>query len=215
MSGQEARFEKLLRLLSRIKTARVHEIWYSISTRLRGLDFAPNSASELGLESGCKGHSGTGGPELMKLLSMLGLPRQWNAIDIGSGKGAACFTLAEYFNEVVGVEISAELVYSALMNRTKLKLDNVAFIVADAREYHGFDRFSLVYMANPYSVDIAKVVMANLRRSLEKAPRHCVIILKHPGSVETAKQYVDMSLFRLNHVYKAPQSTPFNVFEKI
>jgi SAM-dependent methyltransferase len=73
-------------------------------------------------------------------------------VDLGSGKGKACFMAAasRRFDCIRGVEFSQPLVDVARHNQTLLPAADVEFLCADAAEYKLPDAPSLVFMFNPF-----------------------------------------------------------------
>jgi tRNA A58 N-methylase Trm61 len=133
------------------------------------------------------------------------------AIDLGSGKGGAVITLSQFrFDEVVGLEISGELVRVARSNSTRLGLRNVRFVCADVRLFTEFDDFSHIYMYNPFPCDILKEALAHLRESLVRKPRSLILIYKNPTCHSTI---VDSGLFPANREFSFPNCHhPFYVY---
>ena len=77
-------------------------------------------------------------------------------IDIGCGKGKACFYAAKTgkFRNVLGIEISEVLKEKALLNLQSFHNSNVQFIQADATKYTLPPVKSLLFMFNPFGADI-------------------------------------------------------------
>ena len=127
------------------------------------------------------GYSDSGGPDLARVIKALDVPVGSKAIDIGSGKGGAVITLSGFpFEEVVGVELPADLIRVAKANSTRLGLGNVRYVCIDVRKYKELDGYSHIYMYNPFSCDIMRDVMCNLSKSLIRKPRSLTLIYKNP-----------------------------------
>ena len=95
-----------------ILAGRFAGLWYQLSWRVRGLDLYPvTSVETLGLSpENANVFSDTGGPALAEVLSVLPVRPDDVALDVGSGKGGACITMARFpFSEVVGIEGSHPL----------------------------------------------------------------------------------------------------------
>ncbi len=86
-------------------------------------------------------------------------------VDIGAGKGKACFYAAQRFEHVIGVEYSALLVEAAQANLRSCGAANIEFVQADARHYDVPDRPCLVFMFNPFDGEtLAHFVARNRQR---------------------------------------------------
>jgi SAM-dependent methyltransferase len=105
-------------------------------------------------------------------------------IDVGCGKGRACFYAAGTgkFSEVLGIEVSETLVQEARLNLRSSRRQGVAFVQADATEYELPRVKSLVFMFNPFGAEI-------MQRFLER--NHAVLrdsgsLLAYANDVERA-----------------------------
>lgn len=74
-------------------------------------------------------------------------------IDIGSGKGKACFYAAPRFRHVIGVEYSALLVDAARANLLRSGRTNIEFVQADATRYLLPAEKCLVFLFNPFDAE--------------------------------------------------------------
>jgi SAM-dependent methyltransferase len=106
-------------------------------------------------------------------------------VDYGCGKGRAVILAARCpFRHVVGVEISDRLCATARANvdaaRPRLACRNVEIIQADASEFVPPDDVSVVFMYNPFDVDVVRQVLARLRRGLLANPRDLTIVYALP-----------------------------------
>lgn len=75
-------------------------------------------------------------------------------IDVGSGKGKACFYAAPRFSRVIGVEYAGELVAEARRNQERTGLANIEFVHADAAQYDVPGEAALVFLFNPFDAVI-------------------------------------------------------------
>jgi hypothetical protein len=150
--------------------------------RLRGLDFGIVSVEDLGLEADrASQHKDGGGPLLCDLLNQLEISPADAALDIGSGKGGAMATLARYpFRNVDGVEICRKLAEAARRNLAKLKLSRCRIFVADATTFTDLDRYTYIFMYNPFPEPILQDVLANIDESLRRRPRVIRLIYSNP-----------------------------------
>jgi len=185
------KFASLLKRIRRafrlLRCGQLDLLIYEARNRMKGLDLGFVALKTLGLSrESSESHSNSGGPNLARVLKKLQIPRTSSALDLGSGKGGALFTLSGFpFAEIVGVEISPELARIAEANLARLRLRNVHFIRADAARFTDLDRFTHVYMFNPFPGAIVKRVLENLAVSLERAPRCLTLIYNNPVCHET------------------------------
>jgi SAM-dependent methyltransferase len=161
---------------------RFDHLLYAMWVRWKGLDFRPVSLEQLGLsESRSVYHAASGGVFLADLLRRIEIARGSRALDLGCGKGSAVCTLARFsFDEVVGVDLSEELVRIAESNSRKLGLGQVRFCVSDAGAFTDLDRFTHIYMFNPFPAPVMREVMKNLTESLRRRPRSLTLIYFFP-----------------------------------
>lgn len=84
-------------------------------------------------------------------------------IDIGSGKGKACFYAAtkSRFRSILGVEFSAPLVEAADANTRKFGVDNICFVNADAATFSLPAGDNLVFLFNPFGETILLEFLKN------------------------------------------------------
>ena len=164
-------------------SGRAKEALYLVSNHLKGVDLRHVSVEDLGLSPGRSEHyASSGGPQLAQVLKNLGIPNGSRALDLGCGKGGAVFTLAEFpFLEVLGVELSDELVHIAKANALRLRVPpHVSFVCCDASLFTDYDRFTHLYMYNPFPSVVVQDVMKHVASSLSRMPRRLVLIYKNP-----------------------------------
>jgi SAM-dependent methyltransferase len=164
-------------------SGRVREAFYLTSNRLKGLDLQHASIADLGLSaSRSEMYSPSGGPLLARVVKGIGVPNGSRVLDLGCGKGSAMFTLGKFpFLEFVGVELSHELVRIAKVNALRLHLPpRFSFVCCDASLFTDYDRFTHLYMYNPFPSIVMQDVMRNVSDSLYKSPRRFIIIYKNP-----------------------------------
>jgi hypothetical protein len=169
------------RCVALLTSGRWDELGYKVWIRMHSLDLVFASNEALGLSPNRSNwYSDSGGPDLAKILRRLNLPRG-GAIDLGCGKGGAVFTLCRFpFYEVLGVDISKDLVRVAEWNRNKLGLKNVRFICADAALFTEYDSIEFVYMYNPFPAPVMKAAIRNLCESIARVDRRVMILYKRP-----------------------------------
>ena len=90
-------------------------------------------------------------------------------VDIGSGKGKACFyaALQPGMRDVVGVEFSEPLVAVARRNQQRLADKPIEFIHADATEWQLPGRTQLVFLFNPFDALILDRFLTNNRNHFQ------------------------------------------------
>jgi SAM-dependent methyltransferase len=155
---------------------------YHLGLRLRGIDVGPSHPAEPGLgPERANPHGNSGGPSLARLLRILAIPPGSRVVDLGSGKGGAILTLARFgFEEIVGVEISAELIRISEANFRRAGLRGVTLVHGDAAEFVDLDRFSHVYMYHPFPCPVVERVVANLSASLARRDRRLMLVYANP-----------------------------------
>jgi SAM-dependent methyltransferase len=86
-----------------------------------------------------------------------------NFIDLGSGKGKACFYAATKYNftRIIGVEFCAELVDVANANRIKFGADNISFLNIDAAQFVLPNGNNLIFLFNPFDEIILRRFVEN------------------------------------------------------
>jgi SAM-dependent methyltransferase len=88
-------------------------------------------------------------------------------IDLGSGKGKACFYAAtkSRFRGIIGVEFSAPLVEAADANARKFGVDNICFVNADAAGFSLPAGDNLVFLFNPFG---EAILLEFLKNNMDK-----------------------------------------------
>jgi SAM-dependent methyltransferase len=86
-----------------------------------------------------------------------------NFIDLGSGKGKACFYAATRyrFKRIIGVEFSAPLVEAATVNSRKFGAENIFFVNDDAAGFSLPAGDNLVFLFNPFGEAILRKFLDN------------------------------------------------------
>lgn len=88
-----------------------------------------------------------------------------NFVDLGSGKGKACFYAAakSSFKKIIGVEFSGPLVEVADVNKKKFGADNISFLNIDASLFSLPEGNNLVFLFNPFrEVILQKFLEGNI-----------------------------------------------------
>jgi SAM-dependent methyltransferase len=105
-------------------------------------------------------------------------PRTLTFIDLGCGKGRTLLVAAKLgFKQVIGVEFTQELAEVARKNLQKMGVANGGIVQGDVGEYRFPDGDLVVYLYNPFSEEVMRKVVPNLR---ECASRKLYVIYKVP-----------------------------------
>jgi SAM-dependent methyltransferase len=158
------------------------ELVYSYRNRKRRLDLEFVSVDDLGL-SHDKAHfySNSGGPHLHRVFKQVRIPPGSVGLDLGCGKGGALFSMSAFpFAELVGVDLSSDLIHVAQSNAARLGIRHVRFVHADATTFTDLDAVTHIYMYNPFPCVVVQRVMDNVAASVTSVPRDVVLVYKHP-----------------------------------
>jgi SAM-dependent methyltransferase len=91
-------------------------------------------------------------------------PRELTFIDLGCGKGRTLLVASALgFKEVIGVEFALDLAEIARTNVQKRGVGNAIVLHADAADFRFPQTDIVVYLYNPFTEEIARHVVANLR----------------------------------------------------
>jgi SAM-dependent methyltransferase len=157
------------------------ELYYRILWRIKGCDISHVTCEDLGLSPETSCWHDTSGEALIRILKGLRIPKSSVILDLGSGKGGAILALSKFpFSDIVGVEISADLIAIARDNVSKMGLRNARFINCDATKFYDLDGFSHIYMYNPFPHVVMSQVLNNIAASLMRKNRPLMIIYKNP-----------------------------------
>ena len=203
----ESSCHRVVRIARMLVTCDWSPLEYAMWARWHGLEV---SYANYDLPEHGSGPHSSGGPDLAKVIRSLHIPEDSTALDIGVGMGLAALTLSRYFNLVIGIDHSPELIAAARRNARKMRIDHIQLHCVDARLFRdGLDQVTHVYMFNPFPEAVMGVVMQNLRRSLERAPRPLTIIYLLPACHRTilAAGFVHKRDIQLRH------SHPFAIYE--
>ena len=123
--------------------------------------------------------------EFRHVLQSLKLPyEQYDFVDYGSGKGAILAAAARYpFRQVTGIEFCENLHADAQRNIAALKTratDQIASVLADARDYTPRPGPLIVYLYNPFNYDIMGPVLENCIQAAQHSDRPCYLMYKNP-----------------------------------
>jgi hypothetical protein len=127
-------------------------------------------------------------PELVAgALSSLPIPlRDYVFVDLGSGKGAAVLSASLFpFKRIVGIEWSKRVAGIARENVRKFAhpgqaCRSIELLEGDATAYELPPEPLVLFLYNPFREPLVRRTVDNLRRSLERSPRHVVVVYCHP-----------------------------------
>jgi len=132
-------------------------------------------------------------PERLKRLNLDW--RLYTYVDLGAGKGKTLFLAAQLpFIKVIGVELSHKLVTIARKNiqtqrNFNLKCKDIDVVEADATAYEFPSTPLVIYCFNSFPEPIMRLVLENLRQSLQENPREIYMIYTHPALESVISEY--------------------------
>lgn len=110
----------------------------------------------------------------------------YTLVDVGSGKGRMLFVAAEYaFQRIVGVEFATDLHELAQVNiaryrHRRQRCSSIESVNANAAEFEFPAGKLVIYMFNPFGPEVLERMLDNLERSLQREPRHVVLVMLWP-----------------------------------
>jgi tRNA A58 N-methylase Trm61 len=110
-------------------------------------------------------------------------------IDYGCGKGRVSFYLA-YSNKcnMIGVEYDERLYNSALENKKRaISSNRVEFIYSNACDYNVDNDIVGAYFFNPFSIQVLKEVLKNIKNSKKNNEREIKLFFYYPS-----KEYLNL-----------------------
>ena len=127
---------------------------------------------------------------VLEVLSNSGyITKQDKLVDFGCGKGRVDFYLA-YYNKAtcLGVEYDPRLYNSAMENHKRaISKNRVSFININASDYIIDDDVTCCYFFNPFSIQVLKDVIKNLKKSIERNYREIKLFFYYPSD-----EYLDL-----------------------
>jgi SAM-dependent methyltransferase len=143
---------------------------------------------------------------------------QYTFFDVGSGKGRVLFVAAEYpFRKVRGVEFAGELHEQAKANiiryrHRKQRCSDIESIHADAATFDFPNENLVIYLFNPFGPEVLGRMLAKLDLSIEKHPRHVMLVLLWPENSEMVAKMRWMREYRRTRRYHIYQTEmPFTL----
>ena len=120
---------------------------------------------------------------------------------------------AEYpFRKVMGVEFSGDLHKQARANigtykHRRQRCGDIESVHADAAAFEFPDEKLVIYMFNPFGPEVMRAMLANLERSLERSPRHVVVVMLWPENWQMVAGMTGMREYRKTRRYHIYQMT--------
>jgi SAM-dependent methyltransferase len=136
---------------------------------------------------------------------------EFSYVDLGSGKGRTLFVAAELpFKQITGVEFSPLLHEQACANircfrpfeSPKRRRTNITSLHMNAKDFAFPEGKLVLYLFNPFGATTMRCVLRNLEASLQRHPRHVIIILLWPRCADQVAALQGMQLFRETRQYQ-------------
>lgn len=108
--------------------------------------------------------------------------RTFTFVDLGSGKGAAILSAAEFgFRRIIGVEFSKDLHATSMENVRKYRRQRdlqseIEVMNMDARDFEFPETEILLYVFNPFENTLLSIIFDRLASSYEAAPRRIILV---------------------------------------
>ena len=111
-------------------------------------------------------------------------------VDLGSGKGRAVLLASRRpFRRIVGVEFAQELHEAARANvarfpRSGQRCERIELVCADAADYELPHEDLVIFMYNPFRLEVMRRIAARTRESLRARPRRMYVLYTNPFYIE-------------------------------
>ena len=129
-------------------------------------------------------------------------------IDLGSGKGRTLFIAAEWpFRDIIGVELTPVLQAQACANiqnfrQRKNGCERLQSVRMNAVDFVFPETKLVLYMFNPFGLATVRQVLSNLATSLQRHPRHAIVVLLWPQWEAEVATMNGMQLCHATHEYR-------------
>ena len=133
-------------------------------------------------------------------------------VDLGSGKGRMLFVAAEYpFRKIEGVEFASGLHKQAESNirryrYTRQQCRSIESLNIDASDYDFPNEKLVLCLFNPFGPETIQRVMAGLDASLDKYPRHVILLYLYPVYSESVGAMPKFRLYKTTGRYDIYQT---------
>jgi len=127
---------------------------------------------------------------------------EFTFVDCGAGKGRVLLVASEFpFRKVIGVELAHQLHMIASQNITNFQsprrqCEDVRSVNMDAADFEFPSEPLIVFLYNPFSEEITKLVVDNLMNSLDVNPRPVVVLYHNPVYTNL---FEESSIFQENY----------------
>lgn len=162
--------------------------------RLYGIDtsgFVPAEELNSSLATRINFYLGSQPSIVRRALTALPKVTDYSFVDLGCGKGRVIIVAAEYpFREIIGVEISPNLVQIARSNVEKMKgnlpsSSNIQIIEGDATKFRPQGKRIVFFTYHAFGIELMREFLKNLEAGLGRTIEHCFFVYYNPvcGSV--------------------------------
>ncbi len=155
---------------------------YMINEKPKGVDFILTDKSAMALSASASYYASVPKRTMQKVFCNIPILPEDSFLDIGSGKGHVLYLAHQMgFGRVHGIDLSHSLCETALRNISALHLSGkVTVDCISASDFNEFDKYSYLFMANPFSEEVMQKVVDNIEQSLRHNPRKITIIYLNP-----------------------------------
>ena len=182
------------------------DVWlYALRTKLHGLDLgrfpspslvSPRSARSSTTTRADRASNGSSGRSTFRAAA--------SPSTTAAARAAPYLTMCQFpFEEVIGVELAADLIRIAEANAAREGARQARFVNADASQFADLDRVTHLYMYHPFRQCVMDQVMENLRTSLARRPRALTLVYKNPVCHEAV---LESGLFELKRTIRDEDS---------
>lgn len=165
MNNKMLRLKRGIRLMSH----------YLFKEKIRGLDFSLRKLADPDkMEKNIHGYSLTTDDLISGIFKNIGITKEDNFCDVGSGKGGVLYSASKFpFNRIAGIELDKELHSIAINNFEKLKIKNIELYNQDARNFSKYGEFNIFYFFNPFPLEIQKEVFEIIFNNIKNTKMNC------------------------------------------
>ncbi len=175
---------------------KLHERRYGISTQKQA-DLGP-----LGYDSQYVSHDPSPYRALKSIFRALPFREGDVLIDYGSGAGrSSLFAASMYpYKTIIGVELLPSLISLAERNLQEIKVElackDVRFVQANAMAFTPPTDATISFLFNPFTGEVLRQVLENIRISLAASPRPFLIVILNPSEFERPPWMKQMTRLR-------------------
>jgi SAM-dependent methyltransferase len=125
-------------------------------------------------------------------------------LDAGCGKGRALLMAAFYgYQNISGFDISLAMCHEAILNTEKANVNypDASFCIeqANANSYKIPDDTGVIFLFNPFDIEIMQGFIEQVLRSLQKAPREILVLYANP---ECKQAWMDAGFMPIGEIRK-------------